>query len=884
MASVVTSNFQNFQDLNLESIAAPNLDMVPASVVRNEKELTSKMIATALQEKATFLTPSDLKKIILANHLPEVQTINLLGVMSQFGNTSGLEFIFNELKPFLKADYRLVTHTQDLASVLRYFDSKGAFKDHKSASHPEYFVDDIADKDIVIVDQVYLKEMQKSSSLCRHLSRHHVKLCIPLSFESGVNYANIASHEALTVKLLQEIDKREITISTSYEQVIHQYITSEKAKFREQFEMLERNFRLPSASLTSRMVWIQRPRAKYSCEQVCKQINGRSSANALNIDQVVQNFQEPALREVARELIVQNFRSFSSRDLASICVDLHQHFQVIASKRNIEPENVLYVVANPAKSFSFVQHIFQQVNKISSERIFSAMELKKFEGQINSDKMFVVLDDMAGSGFSLLLFYQDLKTIVGDAQIVLSPLVCAAPARALFKTLTRESEKTLTFKPGIVVKSFEESDFYMKLSLDQKRHAEWVAGDLGYRYTGLMIAFPYGSPNNNNDLGSAVARLFTINGCGIKGAKVKQLLTGMWNSSTYEKGATVVDKFVGDLRPELVERPSASVVGYKEIRILSGVFRYLSVEVQSLTTAANLKLSCAPKVMLFKDFADSEISFLITKIPGLKEARLLPLSEVERISVKSLIKFSSEMNSLADMGYTHPLVNRSGEHVFIHPQSGDLIITRWPYLHRGTSPEIYEFRQIVASVVATLEDLIPEGESRLKKTNQPQVKAFQMLMEAGEIVKIGSQSLLSNFSRSPFIIDGVEFQSVEGFIQALKFPPNSTVRLELQGLVGREAKMLGKLMWEQMVNAINGTHSYILEWNGEKFPFRSPEHIDLMKRAMAEKFWQNADARDELLATNNDYLELAHKESPFSSLYLDEFSETIMKIRDELRS
>ena len=50
---------------------------------------------------------------------------------------------------------------------------------------------------------------------------------------------------------------------------------------------------------------------------------------------------------------------------------------------------------------------------------------------------------------------------------------------------------------------------------------------------------------------------------------------------------------------------------------------------------------------------------------------------------------------------------------------------------------------------------------------------------------------LSNFAPHPFVIDGVECNSMEGFLQSLKFK-SVDMQNHVCTLVGREAKFKGK--------------------------------------------------------------------------------------------
>jgi predicted NAD-dependent protein-ADP-ribosyltransferase YbiA (DUF1768 family) len=105
-------------------------------------------------------------------------------------------------------------------------------------------------------------------------------------------------------------------------------------------------------------------------------------------------------------------------------------------------------------------------------------------------------------------------------------------------------------------------------------------------------------------------------------------------------------------------------------------------------------------------------------------------------------------------------------------------------------------------------------------------------------------NLLSNFAQTPFVLDGLQYQSVEGFWQSLKFEKNSDRRAVAQ-LWGGAAKKATKGMgqperFEYMDKIIRaGTH----------------EHHALMYAANFAKFTQNEAAKAALLATNDRPIE-----------------------------
>ena len=83
-------------------------------------------------------------------------------------------------------------------------------------------------------------------------------------------------------------------------------------------------------------------------------------------------------------------------------------------------------------------------------------------------------------------------------------------------------------------------------------------------------------------------------------------------------------------------------------------------------------------------------------------------------------------------------------------------------------------------------------------------------------------SALSNFAPHPFVIDGIECASMEGFLQSLKFKEPS-MQIEVCKLVGRQAKFKGKKKkWFK---------DQTLYWQGVAYPRKSVEYQELLDRA-----------------------------------------------------
>ena len=133
---------------------------------------------------------------------------------------------------------------------------------------------------------------------------------------------------------------------------------------------------------------------------------------------------------------------------------------------------------------------------------------------------------------------------------------------------------------------------------------------------------------------------------------------------------------------------------------------------------------------------------------------------------------------------------------------------------------------------------------------------------------------LSNFSPHPFVIDGIECNSMEGFLQSLKFK-NPDMQAEVCKLVGKTAKFKGKKKkwWRTQT----------LWWRGIEIDRHGAEYQELLDRAFNE-LSTNRPFQEALIATG--YATLTHsigktKESE-TVLTQREFCSRLMKIRKRL--
>lgn len=112
-------------------------------------------------------------------------------------------------------------------------------------------------------------------------------------------------------------------------------------------------------------------------------------------------------------------------------------------------------------------------------------------------------------------------------------------------------------------------------------------------------------------------------------------------------------------------------------------------------------------------------------------------------------------------------------------------------------------------------------------------------------------NVLCNFSPSSFFIDGVDVNSMEGFLQSLKIPDKETQKKVCQ-LPGFLAKKLGNYV--KRTKQFDGEHLY---WNGKKYNRYKGDYLELLKKAYLAKYFNDADFR-RTLSLSNGY-RLTHK-------------------------
>jgi hypothetical protein len=134
---------------------------------------------------------------------------------------------------------------------------------------------------------------------------------------------------------------------------------------------------------------------------------------------------------------------------------------------------------------------------------------------------------------------------------------------------------------------------------------------------------------------------------------------------------------------------------------------------------------------------------------------------------------------------------------------------------------------------------------------------------------------LSNFTYHLFYIDNIQCNSMEGFLQSLKFN-NLEIQKEVCLLIGLKAKYRGKhKKWWRTQK---------LYWLGKEIDRHSEEYQQLLDRVYQCMFEQSENFRNAFKASENAVLthSIGKNDSHRTILTNQEFCSRLMKLRNEL--
>lgn len=135
-------------------------------------------------------------------------------------------------------------------------------------------------------------------------------------------------------------------------------------------------------------------------------------------------------------------------------------------------------------------------------------------------------------------------------------------------------------------------------------------------------------------------------------------------------------------------------------------------------------------------------------------------------------------------------------------------------------------------------------------------------------------NVLSNLAKKPFVFEGVECSSIEGFLQSLK-TQDAEEQKQICALYGGSAKKISK-------NHMEWQKTQKLYWQGKEYDRNSKEYRELLENVFFQCYLQNEIFRTALDATKG--IKLTHTDGKHDAaetiLTAEEFIDILTSIRD----
>ena len=467
------------------SIEIKNIRHNQNGVIRPRSRLKPIDICKVAQHDMQITTPEEIQNIIAKFDEKDQNLASLaLQKITQFGNYNSLNEIIRSLKS-LKATNLIEVNRGTLNDQLIYLDKKQFQQD--------LFIRPL-NNDTLVLDADTLEYLKTDKDFCKEMSVRAQKIIYPEGWINGINPFNPSADLLAAAKSIVDSTKNILSQNSG--------ISMNEALTIAINEPV--NKALKELGLDKQLTIIKNPKCsdiEPTGENIAKQLSPNIITES-DIDKALSKIPREC-RQAALELLAGNMRVFSPQSLSARLKQMHHR---IFSDGNIQ--GAYFLIPAQSKSYGLITNQYRLTNNIPVSQIVYDID------KIPQDaKKIIVLDDIAGSGDSLVGVYSCLRSNYRK-DVVIAPVVSTKTAQKLFN---RISDGICKYVPGEIVESFDETNYYKSLTKGEQVLFGQFMGCTGYGGEGLCVAFPHMAPDNNNSFfASFIAKKFTHNGNGVK--------------------------------------------------------------------------------------------------------------------------------------------------------------------------------------------------------------------------------------------------------------------------------------------------------------------------------------------------------------------------------
>ena len=220
--------------------------------------------------------------------------------------------------------------------------------------------------------------------------------------------------------------------------------------------------------------------------------------------------------ETAKELLAEYFDTFmtaySSETLAEALRDKYKQIEELVKKRGGTMDDVVYGLPRSGKSFELIAYQYARINNIPTDKIVNLEQGRK-EFDNLSDKFVVILDDMIGSGDSMVsqeFQYYTFTDKNNPKGIIFAPLVSYANGEKKINdkifAAARKSEDCI-----LPTKSVDTDKWRTSLPNHKRQIFKSLVQGGGTDGQYCCTTWPYMGPDNNCGASGLIANFFLNN-------------------------------------------------------------------------------------------------------------------------------------------------------------------------------------------------------------------------------------------------------------------------------------------------------------------------------------------------------------------------------------
>ena len=214
-----------------------------------------------------------------------------------------------------------------------------------------------------------------------------------------------------------------------------------------------------------------------------------------------------------------NINAFSKQRIIEDLRKISQKIDDYLAKNNLSKDKLYFIIPetydNP-KSFNLINKMYKDLHNIPAKNIKLIYDIKAINN-LAPDSTFVVLDDIVGSGSSMLEtgeYIFNARELSKRQHIIFAPITASKQGiehiRTNIKNYGRENIDSVICLEENIKDYADTGNFFLKKNSNKEleQYARKVYGEGGHGNSGMCTVFPYMAPDNNSTLAGYLTKFF----------------------------------------------------------------------------------------------------------------------------------------------------------------------------------------------------------------------------------------------------------------------------------------------------------------------------------------------------------------------------------------